>query len=109
MAGRSGDPSSSAGPPQAFTTHHHRKEPAMAAALTPLLTSEGTPESTYRDNPDLSAYDTTDALGSAIASTLEEGWPPLAVIDLDTGEEMEYAVRVEFGGAPFTPTAEATE
>jgi hypothetical protein len=35
MAGRFGDPSSSAGPPQAFTNHHHRKEPAMAAALTP--------------------------------------------------------------------------
>jgi hypothetical protein len=59
------------------------------------MTSEGSAESSYRDNPNLTVYDTTDELGEAIAGELDEGWSPLQVIDLETGADIGYRVRVE--------------
>jgi hypothetical protein len=60
-----------------------------------LMTSEGSTESSYADNPNLTLHDTTDELALQIAGELEEGWAPWQVIDLETGADIGYTVRVE--------------
>lgn len=60
-----------------------------------LMTSEGSAESTYTDNPNLTVHETTEALADQIAGELDEGWAPLEVIDLETGETVGYRVKVE--------------
>jgi hypothetical protein len=59
-----------------------------------MLTSEGSSESTYRDNPDLRVYETADEMGAAAASSLDDGWPPRVMLDLDTGRECGYTTTV---------------
>ena len=60
-----------------------------------LMTSEGSADSSYRDNPDLRVFDDLTLLAEAIAGNMEEGWPPVKVLDLETGEDVGYRVRVE--------------
>jgi hypothetical protein len=60
-----------------------------------LLTAEGSDQSTYQDNPDLSVFDTADALAVSIADQLVDGWPPIRVLDLETGEDVGFTVKVE--------------
>lgn len=60
-----------------------------------LLTSEGSPESSYRDNPNLTVHDTRDQLAAAAAGELDGGWCPLVALDLHTGRELGLTIRVD--------------
>jgi hypothetical protein len=62
-----------------------------------LLTSEGSPESSYRDNPNLIARDDLAIIGEIATSELGEGWGILSITDLETGNEIGYSIRVEVG------------
>lgn len=62
-----------------------------------LMTSEGSPESSYRDNPNLTVHDTTEAMGTAAANEYDEGWCALKMIDLDTGAELGWSIKVVVG------------
>jgi hypothetical protein len=60
-----------------------------------LLTSEGSPESSYRDNPNLVARDTREEIAKRASFELNEGWCPLLITDLDTGDELGWSIKVE--------------
>ena len=59
-----------------------------------LMACEGSPESTYRDNPDLVARNSRAELARVAESSLDEGWGILAMYDLDTGDELGWTIRV---------------
>jgi hypothetical protein len=59
-----------------------------------LLTSEGSPESSYRDNPNLTVHRTRGAMARAAAAELDGGWCPLQMVDLDTGAELGWTIKV---------------
>jgi hypothetical protein len=82
---------------ESMDIYHDGVSVALEGGYVPryaLQTSEGSSESSYRDNPDLSVHDSVDSLAESIASSLEDGWPPLQVVDLDSGEEVGYSVRI---------------
>jgi hypothetical protein len=62
-----------------------------------LLTSEGSPESAYRDNPNLIARDDLAVIGEIATSELHEGWGILSITDLDTGDEIGWSIKVDVG------------
>lgn len=57
-------------------------------------TSEGSGESSYRDNPDYFAGD-RDEVGEWIAGSYGEGWACNWVVDLDTGQGVSWTTRAQ--------------
>lgn len=60
-----------------------------------MLVTEGTSQSSYADNPDLTVHDTIEALAAAAAEQIAEDWTPKRMVDLDTGEDLDWTVKVE--------------
>lgn len=60
-----------------------------------LVTSEGSAESSYADNPNVTVHGTREELAEAAAAEAGEGWIAREAIDLDTGEELGITYRVE--------------
>jgi hypothetical protein len=60
-------------------------------------TSEGHWDSSYRDNPDFFAGAAED-VASWLAASYEEGWAARWVLDLDTGEQVEWTTTVSLSG-----------
>lgn len=63
-----------------------------------LVTSEGSDQSSYADNPNVTVHETLSALASAAADEIGGGWTPKAMHDLETGEEVGWHERVEVEG-----------
>lgn len=85
---------------ECMSIYSPRTQEALDTGLAPryaLVTAEGSSESIYQDNRDLTVFATTDELAEAIAENLEEGWPPVQVVDLETGEDVNYRVKIEIG------------
>jgi hypothetical protein len=53
-----------------------------------LMTSEGSAESSYADNPDLTVHESLRDLARHAADQAEDGWNVREARDLDTGEEV---------------------
>jgi hypothetical protein len=60
-----------------------------------LITSEGSAESSYTDNPNLTVHDTPEAMGAAAAAEYVDGWCVRSMHDLETGDELDCTVTVE--------------
>lgn len=73
------------------------QKPLVPVARYALLMSEGSPDSSYRDNPDLVARSSLAELEVYAARSLDEGWCPLTVVDLHTGRELGWRIRVDIG------------
>lgn len=58
-------------------------------------TSEGSEESSYRDNPDFFVADSQRDVGKWLAGSYCEGWAARWVLDLATGEGLDWAVYVQ--------------
>jgi hypothetical protein len=65
-------------------------------------TSEGTGESSYRDNPDFFAGDAKE-IGVWLASSYEEGWAANWVLDLQTGTTPRWRTFVQMPAGSRTP------
>jgi len=59
-------------------------------------TSEGSGESSYRDNPDFFAG-TRDEVGEWLAGSYNEGWAANWIIDLDSGQAVNWQTSVLLG------------
>jgi hypothetical protein len=87
----------------ALVGDHWVHDPETAAALDggevpryATVTSEGSYQSSYRDNPNVAVYSDLEALAAGLAGEIDEGWIPNGgVHDLETGEEVGYRIRVE--------------
>lgn len=76
-----------------------RTATALAGGEVPryvLVTFEGSAESSYRSNPDITVYDNLDALASGIVGSSSEGWTPWRALDLDTGKEVGWTFTLTF-------------
>lgn len=59
-----------------------------------LSTSEGSSQSTYADNPNLTVHETLADVARAIEGELSDEWTPNQIIDLDTGRELDWSYKV---------------
>jgi hypothetical protein len=59
-----------------------------------LLTSEGSAQSSYAENPNLTVHATLDAMATAAAHEYKEGWCSRTMMDLDTGLELDWRIAV---------------
>ena len=59
-----------------------------------MSTSEGSGESSYRENPNITVHDTLEGLLSCASSEAGDGWIPNSIVDLETGRGLNYDVRV---------------
>jgi hypothetical protein len=56
-----------------------------------------TAEDAHRDNPNLTVHETIEDLAQQASSECNEqyAWPPQRIVDLDTGRELDYVIKVD--------------
>lgn len=76
-------------------------EPGADVPRFAMMTSEGSTESTYATNPNLTIWDDLDAMARAAAAEAEEGWAPKSMHDLETGGELGWSTHIKIEMAEF--------